>query len=67
MSENLIVVLAIVAIVAIALTAFVATVALVIYFTEKKIIAGLKLKAEKENMKTETDLKIKALEQKNDR
>lgn len=56
MSENLIAVLAIVGIVAIALTGFVVTVALVIYFTERKIVAELKLKAEKEDMKTETDL-----------
>jgi len=64
MNESLIIVLAIVAIVAIALIAFVAIVALIIYFTEKKIIAGLKLKTEKDNTKTETDLKIEASEQK---
>lgn len=64
MAESLIAVLAIVAIVAVALIAFVTTIALTIYFTEKKINAGIKFKTEKENAKTETDLKIEALEQK---
>lgn len=64
MSENLVVILAIVAIVAITLIAFVVTVALMVYFTEKKIIAGLKLKAENEDIKTETDVKIEASEKK---
>jgi hypothetical protein len=63
MSENLIVVLSIIAIVAISLVAFVALVALAIYFTEKKVVAGWKVKAEKENIKTETDVKIEASEQ----
>lgn len=62
MSENLIVVLSIVAIVAISLVAFVALVALIIYFTEKKIVAGWRIKAEKEDIKTETDVKIEASE-----
>ena len=63
MSENLIIVLAIVAIVAVSLVAFVALVTLAIYFTEKKIIAGWNFKAEKENIKTETDVKIEETEQ----
>lgn len=66
MSENLIVVLAIVGLVAITAIAFVTIVALLIYFSEKKINAGLKLRAEKDDIKTETNVNIES-GQKNDR
>ena len=60
MNENLITIIAITAIVAISLGAFVAFIAIIVYFTEKKIIAGLNLKTEAKNVKTETDLTINA-------
>lgn len=65
MSDYLIVVLAIVAITAVCLVSFVTLVALLIYFTEKKIKAGWKAKAEGKDGKAETDVNIEALEQKN--
>lgn len=64
MSDNLIVVLAIVAIVAICLVSFVTLVTLLIYFTEKKVIAGWKVKTERKDIKAETNLEIEASEQK---
>lgn len=40
-------------------------VALIIYFTEKKIAASWKVKAENKNTKTETNLNIEALKHQN--
>ncbi len=63
-SENLIIVLSIVAIVAITTIAFVALVSLNIYFTEKKIVAGYKSKTEVEGIKTESNVSIEAVNDK---
>lgn len=63
MSDSSIVTLAIVAIVAITLVTSVALVAVLIYFTEKKILASWKIKAENGKSSVETDMSIETSEQ----
>ncbi|WP_156936327.1 hypothetical protein [Clostridiisalibacter paucivorans] len=56
--------MAIVAITAITIVAFVTLVSIMVYFTEKKIKAGFKSKAESINTKTESDVTIEAIDDK---
>ncbi|MBU5438928.1 hypothetical protein KQI42_12950 [Tissierella sp. MSJ-40] len=62
-SENLITILAVVSITAITIVSFVALVSLMIYFTEKKIIAGFKSKTEIKDLKSESNIRIEAIKE----